>query len=530
MSCPDIENLNRWVDGTLDEREAAVVRRHAAACAGCRGQADGLRRAVEALENLAEPGPNCLDAEAMATLLDGGAVPPHVKGCPRCAAELKALRPAYTARVVRPRVPWMSWAAAAGVLLAAGLLAWVLLRPSGDGEIYVRVPEIRRIPPPPPPPPPPEEPDPVAPPTTPIVEPPKDFPLPPRETPPPAPPVPPVPAPDPAPPASAKPPEPPAPAPSPTVAEAPRTLAVQVRSGHLQVHDGVKDRWVRTQRIEEGSILRAEGRTQMQFAHARFTLEGNARFQLAKDELALVEGSFSAEFAAGSACAIVLGGERLQPEASVSRVLLCARPDRVVIEEGTARWRDQLLPEGVEYQLRRGRFEPQRRRSLPGAARPKESLGWKMDLSNPAVVRKQVSNGRVESMPEGRLLVSAPIPGNLHFSGQAQYYNGGEEKPLFTVKAGTHLRIRYFLTEDAPLELVLWNRTKGENFNKRLLGIPRQWSTVTIALKDIPPNRGGKPAPAEAGDEYSSVGLFVGKPGQNVDVYLDRIEVLEIEP
>jgi hypothetical protein len=145
------------------------------------------------------------------------------------------------------------------------------------------------------------------------------------------------------------------------------------------------------------------------------------------------------------------------------------------------------------------------------------------------VVRKRIAQGRLEVMPEGRMLASAPLPGNGYFFGQAQWYNGGEEQPLFTVKPATHLRFRYFLTEDVPLELVLWNQTKSENFNKPLVGIPRQWTTVTIALKDIPPNRGGKAAPCEVGDRYVSVGLFVGRPGQPGDVYLDRIEVVEID-
>ncbi len=528
MSCPNADALNRWVDGTLDPRECGPLEDHVFDCDACRTLSDGLRRAVDALDTLVEPGPACLDAEAMAAVLDGDAVPPHVKACPRCAAELQALRPAEranaTRRLVRVRTPWMSWAAAAAVLFAAGLLALVLRKPDTTEE-YVRVPSVRRIPPPPPLPPR-EEIDPATLPTAPPVEPPAPV----EPAPKPVPPEPEKPAPAPA----VKPETPSAPVTPPaepsrvTVTEAPKAvLALLLRSGNLLALANGK--WARPQRYEEGMTLRAEGRTQMDFAQARLTLEGNSRFMLSQDELALVEGGLSAEASQGSKFALRLGDERLQPETAAARVLLCARPDRVLIEEGSARWRDRLLPEGVEHQLRKGRFEPQRRRSLPAAARPREISSWRMDLSSMASARKHVIQGRVESMPEGRMLASAPLPGNEFFFGQAQYYNGGEDKPLFVVKAGSALRFRYFLTEDVPLELVLWNQTKGENFNKQLVGIPRQWTTITLPLKDILPNRGGKPAPCELGDKYVSVGLFVGKPGQPADVYLDQIEVVEID-
>jgi hypothetical protein len=524
MNCLDGEILSRWADRSLEPREASAVETHRAACAACRATSDALRAAVDALESLAEPGPACLDAEAMARVVDGAPVPVHVRLCPRCAAELLALRPAAkkaaTRRRVRSRASWVPWAAAAGVLVATGLLALVL-RNGPPPEILVKIPEAKRFLPPPPPPPPPAEEPPAIP-----VERPANLPLP--LPPAPSKPVEPAPA-VPAPPSPKADPGPAAPeAPRATVAEAPRTvIAFQVRSGSVSAQmDG---RWARPALVEEGMTLRAEGRTQLEFAQARLTLEGNSRFSLAEEALTLVDGGLSAEIAQGSKLTLKVGDERIVPVTAVSRVLLCLRPERIVVDEGVARWRDLNLAGGVEHRLVKGRFEPVRRRSLPAAARPRETLTWRMDLTQAAAVRKAVQQGRVETVPEGRLLVSAPLPADTHFRAQAAYTNGGEEKPLFTVKPGTHLRFRYYLTDEASLELVMWNLTKSENFNLPFPAVSRQWTTVTIPVRDVPPNRGGKSAPCEVGDHYSSVGWFVGKGGAPAEVFLDLVEIVEID-
>jgi anti-sigma factor ChrR (cupin superfamily) len=526
MSCYDAETLSRWADRSLEPRDAAAVETHRAACAACRATSDGLRAAVDALESLAEPGPACLDAEAMAKVIDGAPVPVHVRVCPRCAAELLALRPAArkaaTRRRLRAHAPWAPWAAAAGVLVAAGLLALVL-RKDPPAEILVKIPEAKRfLPPPPPPPPPAEEPPPIP------VERPANLPLPPTPEPPapvrPLEPAPAAPAPLPAAPKD----EPKAEPPRSTVAEAPKTvIAFQVRSGAVSAQ--VDGKWARPALVKEGMTLRAEGRTQLEFAQSRLVLEGNSRFSLAEEALTLVDGGLSAEIAQGSKLTLRVGDERIVPVTAVSRVLLCLRPERIVVDEGVARWRDLNLAGGVEHRLVKGRFEPVRRRSLPAAARSREALTWRMDLTQTAAVRKAVQQGRVETVPEGRLLVSAPLPADTYFRAQAAYTNGGEEKPLFTVKPGTHLRFRYYLTDEASLELVMWNQTKAENFNLPFPAVARQWTTVTIPVRDVPPNRGGKSAPCEVGDRYSSVGWFVGKDGAPAEVFLDLVEIVEID-
>src|ERR1043166_9476731 len=93
MSCFDPEILSRWVDGTLGRAEARAVERHVLLCAACRAKADDLRAASEWLVRATEPGGSCLSQEEIAAILDGASAPDHVATCPRCAAEIAALRP-----------------------------------------------------------------------------------------------------------------------------------------------------------------------------------------------------------------------------------------------------------------------------------------------------------------------------------------------------------------------------------------------------------------------------------------------------
>ena len=71
--------------------------------------------------------------------------------------------------------------------------------------------------------------------------------------------------------------------------------------------------------------------------------------------------------------------------------------------------------------------------------------------------------------------------------------------------------------------------TKDENFNKSLEPVVKQWTTVTLYARDVPANRGGKNVTCEVGDKYTAIGWFVGKPGSPAEVYIDRLEILEID-
>src|SRR5581483_276297 len=99
----------------------------------------------------------------------------------------------------------------------------------------------------------------------------------------------------------------------------------------------------------------------------------------------------------------------------------------------------------------------------------------------------------------------------------------------FTVRPNTAIRFRYYLPQPAHLEFVMKNATKDENFNKPLDPVVRQWTTVTLYANDVPPNIGGKKVTCDVGDKYRGVTWFVGTPANPGVVYIDRLEILEIE-
>jgi hypothetical protein len=199
-----------------------------------------------------------------------------------------------------------------------------------------------------------------------------------------------------------------------------------------------------------------------------------------------------------------------------------------VVEEGAAKVGASLLKENVEYVVRKDRLESKKGRSLPAAARPRELSTWKLDFSQPALIRPKIGSGRLVIAGGERMLAAERNVGGI-WQSQVGYHSGDRSVPLFTVKPGTTLRFRYYLSQPAELELVMWNQSKEENFNKPLESIAGRWTTVTIPVKDVPPNRGGKPAPCEVGDKYVSFGLFCGKPGSTAELYVDQLEIVEIE-
>jgi hypothetical protein len=533
MTCPKPEVLSQWADGSLDPRESAAVSRHARACAACGRKAEELRAVGAWIATAAQPGPACLSADDMAAVLEGGRVPAHVRTCPRCASEFRALRLAErkgTRRRHKPQAPMTAWAAAAAIFIAVGILIVVASQETyRPEELQVRISPrpsqaepvrelVRPAAPVPAPQPAQTEPRPPF-----LPAPPKPLPQPPVPVEPPVPsPVVTEPKPEtpkPAPPDAAR----------PSAVEAPRAAAaLNVRVGGLSsLADG---KWVKPSRIEEGMSLRAEGRTQIDFAQARITLDGQSHFSVTQDDFSLSEGGMSAEVATGSKFTLVLDEQRVVPQTLSGRVLFCARPDRVVVEEGSAKVKDTVLHEGVEHVVRRDRVEVQKRRTLPAALRAREVLTWRMNLSNESAVRRNIGSGHlVKDTPESRMLVSDAVPAGTFFYGQASYYNGGEEQPLFTVKPNTAIRFHYYLTQPGVLELVLKNATKDENFNKPLEPVLRQWTTVTLYARDVPANRGGKNVTCEVGDRYTGVTWFAGKPGVATEVYIDRLEILEID-
>jgi hypothetical protein len=543
MACPRPKVLSQWVDGSLHPREAANVYPHIQRCAACRQQAEELRKVGAWLETVSGLGPDCLTPEEMAAVLEGGQAPAHLRTCPRCATEFRALRPPERKATRRHRKQPASrtaWVAAAAIFLAVGILfavtntqsappaAGVQARiPSGPAEPPSSIESVR----------PPQPPPTLAVPQVPSESPVRRDPVKIDSVPLPAP----APAPSPAPPRSSPPPvvveapvaPPPKPEPPdlvvPTPADPIRPVpALNIRAGGLSTL--AEGKWVKPPRLEEGIPMRAEGHTQLEFSQARITLDGSSRFTVSKNEFSLSEGAMSGEVSTGSKFTLVLDEQRISPQTSNGRVLFSARPDRICVEEGTARVKDTTLHEGVEHVVRKDRIEPQKRRTLFAAARPREVVTWKMNLANENVVRRNIGAGHVEKdTPEGKMLVSDAVADNPYMYGSASYFNGLDLPPLFTVKATTAIRFRYYMTQPGTLELVLKNGTKEENFNKPLEPVIRQWTTVTLYARDVPANPGGKKVTCEVGDRYTGISWFVGRPRNPSEVYIDRLEILEIE-
>lgn len=532
MTCPKPEVLSQWADGSLEPHESLVVGRHAETCAACRAKAGELRAVGAWITSAAVPGPACLSADDMAAVLEGGRVPAHVRTCPRCASEFRSLRQTErkaTRRRHKPAAPMTAWVAAAAVFMAVGILLVVATQQGPRAEdLAVRIPPKAA----------PVEPDRV-PPAPPIVTskpavPPQDV-KPVERKPEPGPVKKPVePAPEPVQKPVVKEPEKdpiPAPPKNPArnteVVEPAKALAaLNVRAGGLSsLTDG---KWVKASKIEEGIALRAEGRTQLDFAQARITLDGASRFSVSKDDFSLNDGGMSAEVSAGSKLVLVLEDQRLVPHAVQSRVIFCARADRVVVEEGAMKSKDGFLQEGVEHFVKKDGIKPQARRTMALAARSRETSAWKMNLQNEVTVRNNI-NGHIERTAEGKFLVSNAIPNGTFFFGQASYFSTGDEPPLFIAKPNIAIRFRYFMTQPGHFEFVMKNITKDENFNKTLEPVVKQWTTVTLFARDVLANTGGKKVFYETGDKYLGVTWFVGKPGAPSELYIDRFEILEID-
>jgi len=535
MTCPKAEVLSQWVDGSLDARESAAVARHAETCAACAQKAQELRSVGEWIRSAVVPGPDCLSVDDMASVLDTGRAPLHVRTCPRCAAEYRSLKPEKetkraTRRRERTETSQRAWAVAAAVFVAVGILLAIASSQSSTPKpewAYRPPTPLNREPATPIPPLRPATPKPVVPPAT---EPRKD----PVQVPA---------APTPAPAQAPEPVQVPLPDPTPTI-ENP-TPAVRERVGEtvapsasrvvaaLNLKSGilsaltVEGKWAKPSRIEEGMTLRADVRTTVEFAQARVNLDRDSRFSVSKDEFALLEGALSAEVSTGGHFVLVLDEQRFFPQTQNARVLLCAKPAALLIEEGSAKWRELFLREGTEYGVKKDSVEAKKARSLTGSARGREQLTWRLDLSKPDLLKKNVI-GRLDNSPEGRMLASETLSDGV-FSGRVIYNNGGEAAPVFTVKPNTAIRFRYYLREPGHLELVMWSGTKAENFNKVLEPVVRQWTTVTVYARDVAANTGGKPVTCEVGDKYTSIGLFVGTATAPSEVYIDRLEILEID-
>lgn len=519
MSCPSSEEVSRHLDGSL--RDDAVAR-HLASCAVCGARADGLKSAIAWLAT------GCLSVDEMAALLEDRGDRSHLESCSRCAAEFRALGPARKRATTRIRrrasQPSFGWMGAVAATLLFGLAAFLVLR-SNQPQVE---PDVVRQPPPPG-----TRTNDVPPATSSKLTPPVTSAAPPPSSTASSQPVPPLtemPA-----PASSSVQAPPPPSsstdqPAPTTTQPPddpapaREVAVIVRGGSVTHFESGK--WTKPDRVLEGMTLRAEGKTRIEFAGARVTLDSQAKFSLARQELALKEGGLSADVSRGSKVSLLLGSTSIVPLTDHSRVLLAATPERVVVEEGAARAGDVLLGEDLEHEFKAGRIVP-RKRSLPPAARAREALTWVLDIQNPNATRGKLDDGRLVMLPSGRAIESTPIKSE-YYASAINYFAGGDVDS-FVVKPTTAIRFRYLAKDGGAVHFQIKNRTKNENFNTQFDAVAGRWTTCTIPVLEIPVNTGGLKVTCEVGDKYGRISWSVGKPGKPVEFLIDRFEIVEIE-
>jgi hypothetical protein len=519
MTCPPAEVLSRWIDGLVP---GGKIESHLDGCAACAAKVREIRAAGEWLKR-AEPGPSCLSAEQMALLIEGKFDSPHVRSCPRCSAELRDLRPRRKAttkiHLFKPRRSAAPWVAAAAAVLLIGVVALLIVqarRPAPD--VATREPHR---PAPPKPERIPDLPKPA----------PRPEPAPPERDPRIGPDAP-KPAPEPAPEPKPEPPKPEEPKPEPVVPTRPvepvrAEAAFALKSGALTAHENGK--WIKPAKVLEGMALRAEGRTRLDFAGAQLTLDTSTRFSLSKSEFSLAAGTLTADVPPGSRFSLLLGTSAIIPQATLGRVLLVARDQQVVVEEGSATCGGQLLGENEQFEAKEGRLLPKKTRTIPAAARGRESRTWELELANQNATRGRLDNGRLVTLPSGRRALESTLNEDKTYHEASIRYFAGGDAVTFTVKAATALRFRYFTETATPVLFTIRNRTKDENFSFNFDPVPGRWTTMTILVRDIPVNTGGRKVACEAGDAYGRFGWSLGKPDEKAVLLVDQFEVLEIE-
>lgn len=121
MSCADLmETLQMYVDGTTDPEESRRAEDHLAECEDCRHRVEGWRRAARVVAGL-EPvmAPEGFADRVMESIRREAAVPRRV-----------AIHDSHESLTVS----W-TWAAAAGLMIALGLVLW--LGPEGSAAANV---------------------------------------------------------------------------------------------------------------------------------------------------------------------------------------------------------------------------------------------------------------------------------------------------------------------------------------------------------------------------------------------------------
>src|SRR5262249_4395618 len=101
-TCPDFEDLSRFVDGEVDGERAQHIRAHVAHCAWCSGLATMIRAYFEAAAASADAvsgESSCGTTEVLVSYLTTGlsdaerhSIDTHVRGCDQCIRTLTLLQ------------------------------------------------------------------------------------------------------------------------------------------------------------------------------------------------------------------------------------------------------------------------------------------------------------------------------------------------------------------------------------------------------------------------------------------------------
>lgn len=436
------------------------------------------------------------------------------------AAEKPAVRPAARRRYREARRrAWMSLAAAAAMILAVAAVVVSRPRPSPkgvaaapkDSEGVAEAVPVKKAPPstPPkdlaPPAPPLEEPAPPAPPARPpAAEPVAEAPVPPPS---------PSPAEDPA-----------VETPRPTVAEPARPeIAAAIQAGSVLVAGK------RTRRLVSGEDFRAEGRTRLSMPYATVDFDGgtNARLEAGPTlGIVLHDGEARVEADADAPLELRLAVP-VRSATATGRFMAYARPDRIYIEEGAGRAGNTTLVEGQQYRLAAGKEPAVERRTL-GSEKWRAAASRETPVWTPALDKGRTPWGyRVTGQIDLNGIRSVPVS-NPFYSAQSEIY--ADDHRLAVVKPETHLRFRYLLRKPAPVLFQMANVTKRENFQVSIdRPVIDAWTTVTLRLVDVPVNPGGRrDLVVETGDVIARLTWFAGRPGQEAEIHVRDIQILDI--
>jgi hypothetical protein len=270
-----------------------------------------------------------------------------------------------------------------------------------------------------------------------------------------------------------------------------------------------------------GNEFRAQGRTRVDVAGGSLTFEANARARFdAVNAVALADGEMLVDMPAATAPELRLAST-VRPLASPGRFVAVARPDRIVIDEGAATSGDALLAEGKQYRL--GREVAPERRTL-NAPRAKEAVVWTATFDR----GKLPPETKVEGFLVQNALKSKEERGSTFYA--SQIYLQALDLKLYVAKPATHVRFRYFMRKRAAFVVQSQNVSKNENFQVSVdEPVVGEWTTLTLRVMDLPVNPGGiRGLTVEAGDQFSWIRWMVGKPGEDAELSIDDLQVVEI--